>query len=617
MNEMVKTLINPQSLDFSEIKQSLKSYLSTKPTYQDFDFEGSNISILLDHLAYNTHIMALNAYINFNETNLESAQIRGNVVTKSSSLGYKPRSHIASKAVINIVVNSPIGSNNTLILPKGTRFTTNLNNTEYPFVVLDTYSSNKSIDGKFRFNNIPIYQGVLKKKYFVYDDRDQYPTFTIPDYNIDTNTLTVSVKEHDSAVDYVTYNRYTTFSTINPDSQIYYIDENYDGLFYLSFGDNIIGKKLENNNIIETTYVSTKGIECNGAKIFSISESIGGNNNITVTTVSNSMGGLDKEDIETVRYNSTRYFASQDRCVTESDYLSIISNQFNNIETITVYGGESLPIPEYGKTFISIKPFERDNLTLEEKEEIINKILRPKQVGTITPFIINPDYTNISVRVNYKYNQNKTSLSLLNINNQITNTITNYNNNVLQKFSGVFRYSNLTSLIDSTNIAITSNVISTLMYKVINPLNNANNYFELSYTNSSFNTINTDFTVSSSAITINGITYFLGDKPIDEVDKRQLFLYRKIDNNIQTLLSNVGYIIPSKGFIVLKNFTPDTTDPIKIYVKPNTPDLNPHYNQLLRIGTDEINVVGSLDTIAMGGNGLGASNYIPDTIVSF
>lgn len=614
---MVKTLIDPTRIDFSEIKQSLKDYLSTKPVYADYNFEGSNISILLDALSYNAHILALNAYINFNETNLESAQIRGNVVTKGTSLGYKPRSRIASKAVVNIVVNSPIGTNNTLVLPKGTRFSTNLNNTEYPFVTLDTYSVNKSIDGKFRFNNIPIYQGVLKKNYFIYDDRDQYPTFTIPDYNIDTNTLTVSVKEHDSAVNYVTYSRYTTFSSINIDSQIYYIDENYDGLFYLSFGDNVIGKKLENNNIIEATYVSTKGIECNGAKIFTISETIGGNNNITVTTVSNSLGGLNKEDIETVRYNSTRYFASQDRCVTESDYLSIISNQFDDIETITVYGGESLPVPEYGKTFISIKPFERDNLTFTEKEEIINKILRPKQVGTITPFIVDPDYTNISVRVIYKYNQNKTSLSLLDINNQITNTINNYNNNVLQKFSGVFRYSNLTSLIDSTNIAITSNVISTLMYKVINPVNNANNYFELSYTNSSFSTINNDFTVSSSAIIINGITYFLGDKPIDEVDKRQLFLYRKIDNNIQTLLSNVGYIIPSRGFIVLKNFTPDTTDPINVFVRPNSLDLSPKYNQLLRIGTDQISVVGEIDSIETGGGGVGASSYFPTPIQGF
>jgi hypothetical protein len=515
------------------------------------------------------------------------------------------------------VVNSPIGTNNTLTLPKGTRFTTTLNNTEYPFVVLETYTSNKSIDGKFRFNNIPIYQGVLKKNYFIYDDRDQYPTFTIPDHNIDTNTLTVSVKEHDSAVDYVTYNRYTTFSAINVDSQIYYIDENYDGLFYLSFGDNVIGKKLENNNIIETQYVSTKGIECNGAKIFSISEAIGGNNNIVVTTVTNSMGGLDKEDIETVRYNSTRYFASQDRCVTESDYLSIISNQFDDIETITVYGGESLPVPEYGKTFISIKPFDRENLTFTEKEEIINKILRPKQVGTITPFIVDPDYTNISIRVNYKYDQNKTSLSLLDLNNQITTTINNYNNNVLQKFSGVFRYSNLTSKIDSTNISITSNVISTLMYKIINPLNNANNYFELSYTNSSFSTNNTDFTVTSSPIVINGITYFLGDKPIDEVDKRQLFLYRKIDNNIQTLLSNVGYIIPSRGFIVLKNFTPDTTDAIKVYVRQNSLDLSPKYNQLLRILPDEITVIGEVDAIATGGGGLGASSYFPTAITGF
>ena len=613
---MVKTLIDPTKLDFSEIKSALKDYLSTKPVYQDFDFSGSNLSILFDALSYNTHIMALNAYINFNETNLESAQLRGNVVTQGTALGYKPRSRIASKATVNIVVNNPIGSNNTLLLPKGTRLSSTLNNTEYPFVVMENYSVNKSIDGKFRFNNINIVQGVLKSSFFVYDHRDQYPTFVIPEQNIDTNTLVVNVKEHDSALDYITYSRYTTFSKIGIDSQIYYIDENYDGLFYLTFGDNIIGRSLENNNIIETTYVATKGIEGNGAKIFTMSETISGNNDITVTTVSNSMGGLNKEDIETVRYNATRYFASQDRCVTESDFLAIISNSFNNIETVTVYGGENLPIPEYGNIYISIKPFDRDALTLAEKDEVVNKILRPKQVGTITPRMIDPDYTNISIKVNYKYNPNKTSLSILDLNNNISSAIINYNNTVLQKFSGVFRYSNLSTIIDNTNQAITSNVISASMYKEIIPKNNDNNYFELSYTNSSFNTNGNDFTVASSPILINGMTYFLGDVPTDEVDKRQLFIYRKVDDNIQTLLSNVGYLIQSRGFMVLKNFKPDTTDPIKIYIKPNSLDLSPKYNQILRILTDAISVQGDVDAIEVGG-GLGAVNYSASPISSF
>ncbi len=614
---MVKSRIDPKILDFSEIKKSLKEYLSSKSNYTDFDFEGSNLNILLDSLAYNTHIMALNSYINFNETNIESAQLRGNVVTRASALGYKPRSKIASKAIVNIIVNNPIGVVNTLVLPKGTRFTTTINNTEYPFITNQSYTSSKSLDGKFRFNNIEIVQGVLKDTFFVYDDRDAYPIFVIPDYNVDTNTLVVTVKEHDSTLDSVVYTRYTSLREINIDSQIYFIDENYDGLFQISFGDDVMGKKLENNNVIHTQYVSTKGLEVNGAKTFSISDAIGGNNDITLSTVSISASGLEREDIETIRFNSKRLFSAQDRCVTETDYLAIISNQFDDIETITVYGGENLPIPEYGKTYISIKPYLRDNLTLPEKDEIINRILKPKQVGTITPVIVNPDYTNISLKIDYKYNSNNTSLSILDLNNLIYSVVMNYNSTVLQKFSGVFRYSNLLALIDNTNPAITSNVVSTLMYKTITPVNNARNYFELSFTNASFNTNSTEFTVSSTPIVINGTTYFLGDKPTNDIDKRQLFLYRKVNNDIQTLLTDVGYLIKSRGFMVLKNFTPDTTDNIKVYVRPNSLDLSPKFNQLLRIGSDEISVIGEIDTVAVGGGGLGSISYNATSITGF
>lgn len=613
---MVSTLINPTSLDFNEIKTAFKDFLSTKSTYQDFSFEGSNLSILLDMLSYNTHIGALNAYINFNETNLESAQIRGNVVTKSASLGYKPRSKIASKAYVDIIINNPVGTNQSLTLPKGTRLTTTINNTQYPFVVSNTYSSNKSLDGKFRFSNVEILQGILKNNFYIYDDRDMYPTFTIPDVNIDTNTIVVSVKEHDSAVESVLYSRYTNFSQISPTSQIYYIDENYDGLFYLTFGDNVIGKKLINNNIISVQFISTKGVECNGAKIFTISEAIGGNNDISVNTLTPSFGGLDKEDIETVRYNSTRYFASQDRAVTETDYSAIISNQFDDIETITVYGGETLQKPRYGKVFISIKPYNRDLLSNSEKSEILNKILRPKQVGTITPQIIDPDYTYISMKVNFKYNSNRTALSVLELNNIVKNKILDYNNSSLQKFSGVFRHSNVVALVDNSNISITSNIINTSMYKEVTPKNNTKNYFELTFTNPSFSTSGNDFTVTSSPIVINGVSYFLGDKPTEYPDTRQLFIYRKVNDVIQVIIGNVGTLSQSQGYMILKDFIPDTTDVIKVYVKPNSMDLSPRYNQLLKIKAEEIFVNGEVDASVIGGS-LGAISYTTTPIGSF
>lgn len=606
---MVRTRINPQNLDFDELKQSFKDFLQTKETYKDYDFDGSNLSILLDLFAYNTHAMFLNAYINFNETNLESAQIRGNVVSKANQYGYKTRSRIASTATVNIVVRNPIGTSNTLTLNRGTRLTTTLNNTEYPFIVNESVTVNKAIDGNFYFNNVTIKQGILRRNFFVYDNRENFPKFTIPDINIDTTTLEVQVKEHDSATEYEIYNSYTGFSNLNGDSLVYYIDENYDGVFDISFGDNVLGKKLTNNNVIRCEYLSTKGLAANGALIFSMTDDIGGNNEISVTTISNSKGGLDKEDIETIRFNSVRLFQSQNRAVTETDYIPIIANDFKDIETITSYGGENLTPPQFGKNFISIKPFNRDTLDDTEKDLIINGILVDKRVGSIIPVIVDPDYTYIRVECNYKFNPNLTSLSSLDLTNGVKKVIQNYNTNTLQKFGGVFRLSNILSQIDNSNVAIISSVVNILPYKIIIPSNNSPNFFELKFVNEIYSVNTNEFTVTSDPIIIGGISYLLADRPTDNPDIRRLFIYRIVNNEIQSVINNAGTLTKSTRTITVQNFIPDTTTPIRIFVRPNTYDINPKFNQLLSIEEDQTIVIGDVDTISIGGSGLGSMNF--------
>ena len=598
---------NVTDLDYDQIKTNMIEYFSSLGgAYNDWNFEGAGLSQLMTILAYNTHYNAMIAQLSLNEVFLNSAQLRGNVVSAAKTLGYTPRSLKASSAVVNITVTASGTPPAYLDLQRGTRFTASTNSEQYTFVVLDTQeAANQS--NSYSFNNVKITQGILKRMLYVVDPTVIRQMYVIPDMNVDMTTVRVRVKANTQSDSYTIFTPFVTLSGIGSSSQIYFSQENNQGQYELYFGDGIIGKALEANNIVEIEYIYTDGTIANGASAFTAVDTIGGYNTISVNVVSSSTGGAVGESIESIRFNAPLSYITQNRAVTADDYRSLILAGVGNIQSISVWGGEDSVIPDYGKVYICIKPTGAAALTTAEKNNITSNILKGKNVVSITPIIVDPDYTYITLQVFFKYNPNLTDLSLIDLQSVVRNTITRYNNDKLESFQGVFRYSEFLRAIDSSDSSIINSDAIVKMYKTVTPLNTVNNTFNIQYSASIMISNTTDSLIVSSPFLINGVTCYFGDSPIDNSIDRTVFVY-KLVNGKPVILYNVGNIDSANGIINISSFRPDATTPIQITVPSSSNDLAPKRNQLLEIDLTQTIIIGSIDTIAVSGSA-GAINY--------
>ena len=326
--------INVTELDFFQIKENLKDHLKGLQAggkFTDYDFEGSGMAVLIDLLAYNTHYNALNANMAVNEVFLDSADRRQNIVSHAKLLGYIPRSKTSAFATINITVNSPSGSPSRLTLDRGTEFTTTINDKQYIFTVLETQTISP-IAGVYTFENVKINQGILKSTFYVVDSFDDYQYYEILDLNCDRETIKVKVKEDISATLSDVYTLAKDFTKVNATSKAYYIQEAISERFEIYFGDGITSKKLNPGNVVQIEWLSTAAAEGNGATIFSLNGNIQGNTNVTVSTVSKSDSGSDRESNDSIKFNAPLTYIAQNRVVTPDDYRAAILENYSNIE---------------------------------------------------------------------------------------------------------------------------------------------------------------------------------------------------------------------------------------------------------------------------------------------
>ena len=426
---------NVTELDFDQIKNGLKTYLSSQSKYNDYDFEGSGMSVLLDILAYNTHYNAMIAHLALNEAFLDSAQIRGNVVSHAKLLGYTPRSTSAASATINIVVNNPIGTPIpiTLTLNRGTKLTSIIDGKEFGFIVIESrLAVYNSSTNTFTFENVIIKQGTFKSLNYRFDKYNLNQKFVIPDEYIDTTTLRVRIRENDNSTSYTMYTLFGSLVDIGSASKVYFLQENSNGKYEIYFGDGVIGYTPQTDNIVELEYVYTSEDIANGARTFAFSGDIEGNSDITINTASTSTGGAERENIESIRFNSPLTYITQNRAVTADDYRAIILREYADIEAISVWGGEDSNPPDYGKVYVSIKPKTGDVLDDTQKSYIIQNILSGKNVVSITPVIVDPEYTYIKLETFFKYNPNLTDLTKAELESSVRNIISTYNNNYLK-----------------------------------------------------------------------------------------------------------------------------------------------------------------------------------------
>ena len=611
--------LNVTELDFDQIKQNLKNYLKTQSEFNDYNFEGSGLSTLLDVLSYNTHYNAMAAHFALNEAFLDSAQIRGNVVTRAKLLGYVPRSILAARAKVNIVIDvtSEVGTlPDNLTMNRGTKLATSVAQQSYQYVTLSTQTASLVTSGgtsTYTFSNVDIAQGYYKSLKYRVDNDIENQKFQLSDSDADTSTLRVRVQENEESTAFDIYTRFETLLGVTATSNVYYLQENAGNYYEIYFGDGVTGRKPTNNNIITLDYVYTTGDESNGANVFTMSDSVGGFGSSTVTTVTAAAGGAPQETSESIRFNAPLTFTSQNRAVTSDDYRAIIQREFTNISSISCWGGEDNDPPDYGKAYISIKPILAEKLTQAEKDEITGSVLKGKNVVSITPEIVDPNYTYLELDVFFKYNPNLTDRTSVELTSVVRDTISDYNFNQLNKFDGVFRHSQITTLIDAADPAIQNSTVRPYMFMNIIPsITEGVNNFSLKFTSPFYKSgSSTDFILTSTPFKLSyssTIDHYFGDIPLTNSVNRQVIIYKIVDGTNVTVINDAGLIDPDKGTITLNSFTTYSADNIRITVTPDSLDLAPKRNQLIAIDPLRVNITPAVDTIAVSGS-TGTINY--------
>lgn len=601
------TNLNVTELDFDQIKDNLKNYLKQQTEFNDYNFEGSGLSTLLDVLAYNTHYNAVAAHYSLNEAFLDSAQIRGNVVTRAKLLGYVPRSVLAPKATIKLVVDNSAGPSfpTTLTLPRGTKLTTTVQGETYQYVVVNSQTVTGSATQQFTFDAVEIAEGTYKSLLYRVDNDIESQKFQISDSDVDTSTLRVRVQENEEALTYDIYSRFESLLNVDSASQIHYVQENTNGKYEVYFGDGVIGKKPINNNIVTLDYIYTHGDESNGASTFTLSSTLGGlvNANYTVTTVTPSAGGADRESMESIRFNAPLTFTAQNRAVTSDDYRAIILKSFSNVSSISTWGGEDNDPVDFGKVYVAVKPLTAATLTPAEKLTIKDTVLKGKNIVSITPEIVDPNFTNLELDVFFKYNPNLTDRTNVELQGVVRDTISDYNFNNLNKFDGVFRYSQILKAIDSSDRSILNSTIRPYMFQTISAKTTRNlNNFNLTYASGIFESgSEKEFILNSTAFKIGGVDHYLGDKVVTGSANRTVIVYKIVEGSNITVINNAGSIEASTGRVIINNFAVDTDTDIKVTVIPNSLDIAPKRDQLLNIDQTYVSITAEVDTISTAG----------------
>jgi hypothetical protein len=460
-------------LDFAGIKSNLKTFLQAQTEFQDYNFDGSALSVLLDILAYNTHYNAMLAHAIANEQFIDTAIKRSSVVSLAKTLGYVPRSTTSAIALVNIVVTPTGTPSPTLDLPVNTLFTSSISNTSFNFSVNEAQSVSLS-EGVYTFNNVELIEGArLNMTYVVQNDSVSGP-FVIPNQTVDLSTVTVTVRDDASSLKSTAYTRVDSVLDATADSKIFWVEEMSNGNYAVILGDNILGSALVPGNVVNIAYIASSGSAANNAKRFTLSGTIGGSNVVSITNVNTSgaFGGAEREDIDSVRFHATKFNATRNRAVTAQDYKSLIKSQFTQVNSVAVWGGEENDPPIYGKVFVSLEPLDGQFITQDVKNHIANSIIKPRAVVSIQPEFVDPEYLYITLNIATKYDVTQTTSNAAQIAGFVSSTVTDYFNTQLGRLDTVFYYSKLVRTIDASVDCIIGSLVQMSLQKRILGLTN-------------------------------------------------------------------------------------------------------------------------------------------------
>lgn len=590
----VNTSISLIGLDFDTIKTNLKAHLKNNTSFRDYDYEGSNMATLIDLLSYNTYLNGFYTNMVASEMFMDTAQLRDSIVSHAKELNYLPRSYSSAKAVLNVAIK-PSTTVSSVLLPKGTSFTTKLKSKNYSFIIDQNIIINTANSEGYYVKEVDIYEGSYVSDTFVYNSANTNQRFVLSNATIDISSLTVSVIE-DGGSTIQNYLRASSLFSVTATSKVYFIQAAENGQYEVVFGDGVFGRKPLDGSAIVVEYRVSNGELPNGADKFINDSSIDGHTNITLTTVTPAQGGSVAESTESIRYNAPRAVATQERAVTTNDYKTLLQIQFPEIQSITVYGGEDATPPQYGKVFISVDVTNADGIPESNKKKYID-FIRTKTSISISPEIVEPNFMYVDVNSIVRYNVNITQKQIEEIRTIVQAAINEFSNLNLDDFEATLRYSQLVKAIDAADNSIVSNETNVRAIKILatpelifgTPTNYTVNFNipiaeEFGDVGSIYPRKFTHALISSS-FTYNGQTCRIED------DNGTLNIVTDSGSNV-TVVKSTGQITYSTGQLDLVDFAPADAfgGKIKFYAVPVSKDIFSRTNTILRVLEEDINI---------------------------
>jgi hypothetical protein len=631
-------LVNFSNLDFDQIKESIKDYLRANSNFTDYDFEGSNLSTIIDTLAYNTYITSYNANMVSNEVFIDSATLRENVVSLARNIGYVPRSRKSARAQVSFFVDVSNTTAVTVTLKAGAVLTsrsTGVNKTKnYIFSIPNDITVPVRSDGTANFDNIFVYEGTFIKQTFTVDGSDPNQRFILPNSGIDTDLISVIVRDTSSSTVSRKFERFDNLFNVTKLSRLYFIQEIDQERYELLFGDGIFGEKLDDLNYIEATYITGSGQEANNISNFQfIGNMIGNNGQIISSGVSiietnlQSTGGKSIESVESVKKYAPQIYSTQNRAVTAADYEALIPQVYPEAESVSAFGGEDLTPPQYGKVFVSIKPYNGVFLSSAIKQNLVQR-LKKYSVAGIKPEIVDLKYLYVEADCETYYNTNLAPNPSY-VQNVVTQNISKYSNSSeLNQFGARFKYSKFQKVVDSSHESVTSNITNLSIRRDLVASLNSFAEYEICFGNrfyiknhghnAVFQGNLLGYNIKSSGFSVSGIsgTVYLGDKPTGNLEKGTLFLF-KLNSPTEPIVvkQNIGTIDYKKGEIrlnpinIISTIVNRNSPLVEISVVPYSNDVIGLQDLFLQLDVNNTTVDVIADNISSG-NDVSGSNYI-------
>lgn len=566
------------TLDFESVKENLKTYLSSQAIFKDYDFEASNINVLLDILAYNTNLNGFYLNMLANEMFLDSALLRDSIISHAKELNYLPRSFRSAQATVNLTLTDN-SNNSTVLIPRGTTFTGRSNNKNFTFTTAENVQARSTdVTNEFKADGVVLYEGDYVQDSYV-TSVENSPRFLITNKTVDTNSLKVIVIEDNGAV-ILTYERRDSLFGIGATDQIFFIQAAENETYEILFGDGVIGREPKNNSIVLIEYRACNGELPNGLGVFTPDDDVGSAVITDVETVTKASGGSIPESLESIKFNAPRAFTTQERVVTAQDYATLLKANFSEINDVAAFGGEEYSPPRFGKVIVAVDLKNTDLLPDSYREKYRN-FIAPRSPLSIDPVFVKPDYLYLSITTNVKYDISQTSLGVDDIKSLVVSAIQAYNENSLNGFKKTMRYSKLVAAIDSAQTAIISNDTTVLATQYLPLVIGQRSAYKLDFA-MPLTQDKDKASVKSELFQFSGTPSYIRD---DNEGKLRI-VHEGADD---VFLAQIGSVDYNNGEIVLNDFaTGDQKTQLKFTVTPKERDIASIRSSILRVLDEDI-----------------------------